>query len=235
MVTKEPLNPNTFPTYSVRQLFEPSGKHFSHISDLVSFLSKILGATRCSQTRSAHSCISRKEMLFSGSVNPTRMDNWACSTYSIDPPSPPMHRETMPVTEQPSWSDVYLLNISISLIWFARTRINNNVKGFLSSVYSHVFIHFVFEILFVRFYSMPNYKNRCSPYLLLHQVGKWGEYFAMISVTIQLGGRVVIPQFRRLAAWHPSTFTAGTLSSPGWSWSPPRSREGVLVAGFSSD
>ena len=100
MVTKEPLNPNTFPTYSVRQLFEPSGKHFSHISDLVSFLSKILGATRCSQTRSAHSCISRKEMLFSGSVNPTRMDNWACSTYSIDPPRPPMHRETMPMTER---------------------------------------------------------------------------------------------------------------------------------------
>ena len=38
MVTNEPLNPNTFPTYSVRQLFEPSGKHFSHISDLVFFL-----------------------------------------------------------------------------------------------------------------------------------------------------------------------------------------------------
>ena len=233
MVTKEPLNPNTFPTYSVRQLFEPSGKHFSHISDLVFFLEfrEQLDVGK----PILHTPVSAEEMLFSGSVNPTRMDNWACNTHSIDPPSPPMHRETMPVTEQPSWSDGYLLNISISLIWFARTRINNNVKGFLSSVYSHVFIHFVFEILFVRFYSMPNYKNRCSSYLLLHRVGKWREYFAMISVTIQLGGRVVIPQFRRLAAWHPSTFTAGTLSSPGWSWSPPRSREGVLVAGFSSD
>ena len=73
MVTKEPLNPNTFPTYSVRQLFEPSGKHFGYISDLVFFL-KFWEQLDVGNPI-LHTPVSAGKILFSGSVNPTRMDN----------------------------------------------------------------------------------------------------------------------------------------------------------------
>ena len=110
-----------------------------------------------------------------------------------DPPLPHA-QETMQVTERPSRPMLCIISILCFLFnLLVLTRINCNVRHCIVKCYQWCW-----------------------------WVGKWRD-FAMISVTIQLGGRVVIPQFRRLAVWHPSTFTAGALSSspsPGSSGSP---------------